>query len=112
MLQANAAAQDAYALAGGSPTQDFDGLDPVLIDLKQAFFKALATAIMATDRPDADKKAALEALLPLTEADWPLGIPEFNEMAPCTFTARLSARLSVQVELEKLKRLDKEPPRR
>lgn len=96
------AAREAYVAGGGSPTQDFSGLDPVQVDLKQALFVALAGAIGADGRSAAEKRVALEELDGVVTADWPIGLPPDNELAPWTVGARLDATLAIQLAREAL----------
>jgi len=102
MVSAANAAREAFTAAGGSPTQDFNGLDPVQLDLKQALFVALAGAIGADPRGADEKRVALDSLDALVTADWPIGLPSDNEMAPWTIGARLDATLAIQLAREGL----------
>ena len=100
MIEASSAAREAFASAGGSPTLDYNGMDQVVVDLKQAFFLALSQAIAEAQRPASERLAALDALDALVEADWPVGLPADNELARWTIGARLDGHLSVQLARE------------
>jgi hypothetical protein len=102
LVAAANAAREAFVAGGGSPTQDFNGMDPVQTDLKQALFVALAGAIGADGRSTAEKQAALDALDGVVAADWPIGLPPDSEMAPWTLGARLDATLAIQLAREAL----------
>ena len=95
-------ARVAHGAEGGGTDMDFGGLDTVQVDLQLAFAKALSDAIVASSAGVDEKRAALEGLLAALRLEAPVGVPEANERKPWTATARLTAELTVQAQLEAL----------
>ncbi len=97
---AASAARTAHAAEGGGTDMDFGGLDTVQVDLQLAFAQALSDAIVASTADTDAKRAALEALLAAIRGEH--GVPAANERKPWTLTARMTAELTVQAQLEAL----------
>jgi len=97
MMDAANAARTAVTVAGKIPG---DGLSAVEIDLKVGFLHSLAAAIATGEASPADKKAALESLLPLPTSAYPVGLPENNTMQPWTLGAQLAGRAEIAQHLE------------
>jgi hypothetical protein len=102
MAAAAGKARGALAGAGRQADFSFNGLDPVEFDLRVVFFRALADAIMASEAPAKEKRAALVELKKLVDAPDPVGVPEANDRLSWTGTGRMAARLGVEVHIEAL----------
>ena len=94
--------REALAAAGKQADFDFNGLDPVEVDLRVVFFTALAQAITAAEAPTDAKRAALTALVRLVEAPPPVGVPAPDDKIAHTATARITAKTKIEVQLEAL----------
>lgn len=103
MGEAANAARARYAAQGQQADFTFQGMDPVEVDLKVVFFRDLAAAIAADSSLSTEaKREALESLLPLVEAESPVGLPAPDERVPHTQTARLTAKTMIEAKLEAL----------
>ncbi len=101
MSRAAARARVDFAERTGSPPSS--ALDIVETDLRLAFFAGLSDAIgQHAEVSPAEKRVALEALLALAVAEYPVGVPNAEETKPWTLGVRLRARLAMLGWLEKL----------
>lgn len=98
------AVEAAQALAQAGRVGSFNnfGLDPVVADLRLAFLVALGDAVAADPAPAAERKAALEALLALHDAPYPVGLPAPNPRVDWTLLLQPSAEAELSAHLEAL----------
>lgn len=103
MANAATAARVKLAEAGRQADFSFNGLDPVEIDLRVAFFVVLSQQIAESKQGGRTEKIeALKTLIAIVHKPYPVGIPEPSEQVSWTATAQLTAETAIQVHLEAL----------
>lgn len=98
------ARQGALALNEAGRVGSFNnfGLDQVQADLRLGFFVAMSAAVAADPAPVAQRRAALEALLALYNAPYPVGLPAPNKRVSWTLLLQASAEAQISTHLEAL----------
>lgn len=92
----------ALSKVGRAGSFDNFGLDRVVADLRLAFFVGMAEDVAAPGPPVAERRAALEALLKLHDAPYPVGLPAPNERVSWTLLLQPSAEAEISAQLEDL----------
>lgn len=102
LTEAVGAARSAFAASGNRNTRVNDALAMVEVDLRVAFFNDLAKALAGSSAPAPERRAQLQALRALVDADPPLGVPAPHPHRPWSTFARQTAALAVDTALEQV----------